>query len=103
MDDDLEDDEEFELQMRFVVCQSEGGALDDKAFVAGCNFARHHLSLLACSGADQWSEWVIPEMVPQYDLLAMDLGYVMTSETCGEDTEGCWVRVVFRRPEEDNG
>lgn len=96
----MPEEEENKLHMSFVVCESNGGPFDDRTFFAGCNFARHHISLLACPEASEWSDWVVPEMVPQYDLLAMDFGYVMTTETCEEDTDGCMVRVIFKKSTE---
>lgn len=90
--------EEAELVVPFVVCKSEGGPHDDKAFVDGYRFGRHHAELMASPGILNWGDFISPEMVPQYDLMAMDFKFVMTIQT--HDCDEGWVFVLFSRPEE---
>ena len=84
------------LVMPFVVCQSNGGPYDDVAFVAGARWGQDHHTVKT-ENPDEWSAYVYPEMVPQYDLLAMDQGYTMTTEPWAEHPD-VWVLVTFRKP-----
>jgi hypothetical protein len=99
----MNDEHEAELVMPFVVCKSEGGPFEDEAFVCGVRFGQHRYELSTCQGVIMWADYITPQMVPQYDLLAMDLGFVMTIEPA--DVESCedhpydWVLAVFKRPE----
>lgn len=48
---------------------------------------------------DHWGAYVYPAMVPQYDLLAMHLGYSMATEPWDEHPDE-WTLVTFTRPAE---
>ena len=96
-DDAADDDIAYGLVMPFVVCQSQGGAYDDAAFVAGVAFGAHQWQLTSCPDAQVWAAYVLAEMVPQYDLLAMDRGFIMASEPWEEHPDE-WVLVTFTKP-----
>lgn len=101
MDDLGHEEPDRELVMPFVVCVDQGGPFDSKAFVAGCEFERHNAELRACPGALAWQAYVVPEMVPQYDLLAMHHGFTMQSEPWDEHPDD-WVLVTFTKGEADD-
>lgn len=93
-----DDDEDafYELVMPFVVCESEGGPFADDAFVAGVQYGMDSIGLAGNSSIQVWrSSAVRAAVVPQYDLLAMNEGFVMTTEPVeGDDS---WVTVTFTR------
>lgn len=95
-DDAFEDDVRYGLLMPFVVCQSQDGPYDDAAFVAGASFTAHQQQLIAAPNTLKWAAYVFPEMVPQYDLLAMDNGFLMESEPWDEFPDE-WVLVTFTK------
>jgi hypothetical protein len=88
------DDEETEWRMTvpFVVTVSNGGTLDDTAFVAG--FHASQINAALCSqDCMELEESVLQCLLPLLDLFAMKYGYVMhTSPHKPEDT---YVDVVF--------
>jgi hypothetical protein len=85
----------FSMALPFVVCKSNNGPYDDDAFVAGVSYG-HHWSVIAATKPERWSEYVRPAMVPQYDLLAMDEGYVMFVEPWDEHPND-WHRITLKR------
>lgn len=97
----MPDDERdtFGLVMPFVVTTGQGGPYDSAAFVAGCRFEADAAELKAAPHTLSWANYVYPAMVPQYDLLAMHHGFVMTAEPWAEYPDE-WVLVTFTRPEE---
>lgn len=73
------DEPEWELEMPFVLCASQGGPLEDAAFVAGWNCGSFDLRVAAISSL-QVDEFRAPvdepaALVPQLDLIAMRYGY----------------------------
>ena len=64
-----EDGPAYELVMPFVVCESNGGPLDDHAFVLGCQFEDLRQRLDARPSVVE--EFVDADLIPQLDLLAM--------------------------------
>ena len=46
----------------------------------------------------EWQTTAIPEMVPQYDLLAMQHNFVMEVEPWDEHPDE-WVFIVFKQPD----
>ena len=84
---------EFGLLMPFVVCRSQGGPYDDSAFVAGASFGAH-MALLEQTKPEEWAAYVDPQMLRQYDLLAMHGGYKMESEPWDEHPDE-WALVRF--------
>lgn len=91
------DEVQFSMLMPYVACQSNDGAFEDRAFVAGSRLGQAWAELKSCPRATGWADYVEPEMVAQYDLLAMHFGFVMTAEPWPEHPDD-WVRVVFTRP-----
>jgi hypothetical protein len=92
---------EWGLVMPYVVCQSQGGPYEDQSFVAGARFGGDMAELRAEKPAT-WQSYVYPGMVPQYDLLAMEQGYTMTSEPWDEHPDE-WVLVTFTRSHTGRG
>lgn len=86
---------EWGLVMPFVICRSNGGTYDDHAFVAGARYGEAHYKLRAES-PDTWKDYVFPDAVAQYELLAMDQGYKMTAEPWDEHPDE-WVLVTFNK------
>ncbi len=85
----------YELRMPFVCCASEGGHLDDRAFVEGVRFGHAHRELVA-DRPETLDHFIDPDMERQYDLLAMDNGYAVTFH----DTEDpAWMLAKFVRGE----
>ena len=70
---------DWALVMPFVCCLSDGGTLDDHAFVEGVKYGET-LHLIRSQHPARWQGYVHPEMVKQYDLAAMHYGYTMTAE-----------------------
>lgn len=68
----------FDLVMPFVVVKSAGGPYDDAAFVAGCRLG--DIDRQMQQGEAVIEQYVDPESLPQYDLMAMNYGYSMESE-----------------------
>jgi hypothetical protein len=86
--------EAFDLVEPFVVVASEGGPYDDVAFVAGARYGQL-AEKLTNEHPVEFSTYEYPALVPQLDLLAMRLGYVLTVEPW-EDHPDEWVRATFR-------
>lgn len=86
--------------MPFVVTSSQGGTYDSAAFVAGCRFERDYAEIQAAPHMLAWANYVYPPMVPQYDLVAMKHGFVMTVEPWEEYPDE-WVLVTLTRPVEN--
>jgi hypothetical protein len=93
-------EEGYGLVMPFVVIESQGGSYKDDAFVAGVRFQQDRSELEAAPHIVEWANYVFPSMVPQYDLLAMHLGFTMTAEPW-EEHPGDWVLVTFRRGDDE--
>lgn len=99
-DELIEPEDEYGLVMPFVVTKSHGGPLDDHAFVAGAAFGQHDAELRAAPRTMAWSTYVVPDMVAQYDLLAMHHGFTMKAEPWDEHPDD-WVLVTFTKGEAD--
>lgn len=98
MSDDRDDELTYGIVMPFVVCQSQGGAFDDDAFVAGfrCGSLDAELSIMRKLDA------VLAEPEPfmsreaeltQLDLIAMRHGFVMEAERADDE----WFRVTIKQ------
>ena len=89
-----DNESEYGLVMPFVVCASQGGPYDDRAFVAGweCGALDQVLAVLRPYGATI-NRWVKPELLPQLDLIAMKHSLVMTVGEMHE--ESGYVNVEF--------
>lgn len=97
MSDSMSDDE-YALVMPYVVVESNGGPYPDGPFVAGARFGAANAQLAAMDArVQEWADTIERELVPQYDLLAMHHGFVMTAEPW-EEAPDDWVLVTFRRP-----
>jgi hypothetical protein len=83
VNDEPTSDPTFSLVLPFVCVASNGGVLDDHAFVCGATFGTH-LAEIRSNRPIEWQAYVHPEMVAQYDLIAMSEGYVDDSGTMGE-------------------
>ena len=88
-----EHEHEYELVMPFVVCRSQGGPYDDEAFVAGCRF-RELKFRLEVGRPTTLVTFESPDLIPQLDLLAMDLGYHIVHIPWPEASEE-WEQVTF--------
>jgi hypothetical protein len=77
----MTEDSGYGLVMPFVICKSNGGPLDDHAFVAGVQFGDLYRRLETDTAQ---SMYVVPDIVPQLDLAAMHFGYHMTTEPWDE-------------------
>lgn len=89
------DEGAFELAMPFVLTKSQGGPYDDEAFAAGmaCGQLWTELRTLANHAATPRPRYVMPEHVPQIDLIAMHYGYTLKP---GEiDVDSGWQRIDF--------
>ena len=92
------DDGEHGLIMPFVVCKTQGGTLDDLAFVVGWELGQIDGELEMCETlyATPRSRYVHTVGVPQLDLISMRRGYLLkVSET---DESGEWTWVEFNKP-----
>lgn len=95
----MDDEQHYGLVMPFVCCTSNGGTLDDHAFVVGVRYGVAETEL-RLSSPDEWADYITPDMVAQYDLLAMHLGYTMTAEPWEEHPDD-WVLVTFTKVKVD--
>lgn len=84
----------YELEMPFVVCQTQGGPYDDTAFVAGFRLGRLD-ALLERRTTPEHNEAMQPGDVKQADLIAMRRGY--TLDVTRADDDGEWVVGTFKR------
>lgn len=97
MSDDLNPPVEYDLVMPFVTVASKGGPHDDQAFTAGWECGVLDTRLQAMEGAACIVErWVMPELVPQVDLIAMKHGLAVRR---AEQVEaGPYVRLLIGSP-----
>lgn len=67
----------FALVIPFVICQSQGGPHEDRAFVAGyeCGRFDHSLAAIAAVGGDRLTQTVRTDSVRQLELIAMHHGF----------------------------
>lgn len=78
-----DDETEYDLVYPFVVCASNGGPYEDKAFVAGVRFGQIDEVLKA--GVISYSVTVESALVPQLELLAMHRGCTVTPQPWSDD------------------
>ena len=90
--EDFDHEYEYELVAPFIVCQSNGGSLDDRAFVCGVHYAELR-NRLKVGNPTVLRAFEYPELRQQLELLAMELDYGFTSERHGDD----WDSVTFSR------
>jgi hypothetical protein len=86
-----------EAVMPLVLCRSQGGPYDDKAFTSGWRLG-DIAATLAQPGITGLAESIRPQERLQADLLAMARGYTMTVEPGSEPD---WLSVTFTRVRED--
>lgn len=69
-------DDQYDLVMPFVLCQSNGGPYDDAAFVAGFSCAKLDTALreLKVWAVQEWVQYLSSTVMPQVDLIAMHHG-----------------------------
>lgn len=92
-----ENEGQYGLVMPFICCESNGGHLDDEAFVRGAQFGQVDAILKmkrALGDPGDYEVYVDPKMLPQFDLLAMHHGYKLTS-TPWEEHPDEWTRACF--------
>ena len=77
---------EYELIAPLVVCSDLGGPYDSQAFVAGVRYAQLRFRLQT-GRPTTLEEYEHPELRPQLELLAMELGYELTTTPFDEDWE----------------
>lgn len=85
----------FSILMPFVVCASNGGPLEDQAFICGVQFGQIW-QLFHTHPPLVLSLYVNSLIVPQLDLLAMHCGYVFKAQPW-EDRPDEWTLVSFTR------
>ncbi len=84
-----------ELEMPFVVCQSQGGPYDDESFTAGYTAGLLDADLRSAGWARVERGFPIPtQLVPQADLIGMRHGYTIET-TPWEDAPDEWTFVAF--------
>lgn len=102
---------DFETVIPLVICQREGGELDDDAFIAGWTCGAIDLMLEMASQvlgvALRVAEIRIPVpyvTIPQLDLIAMKHGYTVLQQIDleTEDDEE-WVYIRFEKGDEHGG
>lgn len=79
----MSEDADYGLVMPFVCTTSAGGSYDDAAFVAGARMAQLDARLERVAKDATTAtvvECIYPEMRAQFDLVAMRLGFRMTTE-----------------------
>ena len=99
MSDDLpEQPDGYELVYPFVVCRSNGGPYEDKAFVAGVQAGRldHALAAASALGIDSARFTVVDALVPQVELIGMNRGFPMMQVKSQADG---WSLVEFHTQE----
>ena len=85
---------DYDLYLPFVCVESDGGPYEDRAFAAGWQCGE--IAALLASAGDQIATFdtiVYRGVAAQLDLVAMDRGFVCTTEDTDEDD---WVHVTFR-------
>jgi hypothetical protein len=93
--DDRDQPGDYGLIMPFVVCKDQGGPYDGDAFVAGyvAGILDTLLPIVRPHGVTV-ERYVVPELVPQLDLLAMRHGFKLTAEPWDEHPDE-WTFVTF--------
>lgn len=92
-DNEEEQSEHHELVMPFVVCESVGGAYDDVSFVAGWQCGELYQQM--AHGVNPIMVTRYRNLLPQFDLMAMNHGYKMVVD---EDyIDALWVHVGFEK------
>lgn len=84
-----------DLVMPFVLCATNGGPLDDDAFVVGWDCGVMYAELTTCQrlGATPRARWVKTAALPQLDLIAMDTQFTLTLTEDHPEAE--WTHVSF--------
>jgi hypothetical protein len=88
----MSDEHDFNLITPLVVCISNGGPFDDHAFVSGVHYAEWR-SRLQVGRPTVLEGFEYPDLRPQLELLAMELGYTFTFQSYSDD----WELVKFSR------
>lgn len=95
-----DENQEYELLMPFVVCETQGGPYQDKAFVAGYTAGMIDATLKRMEDLPPevtsavMKRYVPPALVPQLDLIAMQRGVLLTTEPWDEHP-GEWALATF--------
>lgn len=86
----MDQDDDYQIQMPFVVAESNGGPLDDLAYVAGWEAAAlaNQLQMLKGNFAATVSTMVHTVNMPQIDLIAMTFGFSIVGTTEVEAPDG---------------
>lgn len=103
-DDDhnpFDDAMEFGIIMPFVLCESQGGPLEDVAFTVGFELGQIDQELEVCETlyAEPRDRYLHTVGLAQLDLIAMRRGFVL--EDGLKDDSGEWTWVHFRRDRND--
>lgn len=90
------DDAALALEMPFIVCASQSGPYDDEPFAAGWTCGQLYAELATCHqiGAEPRGRHVLPEILPQVDLIAMRHGFTVRRDL-DLDLPG-WAYVEFQ-------
>lgn len=91
MSSEPRNEHELSLVMPFVVVKPDG-PYDEKSFVAGMQCSQI-MEALSHSGTS-WSGYVMPGIVPQLDLIAMQRGLTVTQQPW-EGHEADWTLVTI--------
>ena len=87
------EEDEYALVMPFVVCSSEGGPYESRAFVAGFRLGTVDATL-RLTAPIEFEVYLDPAEVPQADLIAMHHGYTLTTVPWDEHPDE-WVYSRF--------
>jgi hypothetical protein len=92
---DNEDEATYTLAMPFIVCTSQNGPYDDEPFAAGWTCGALNAELASCRqvAANPRGRHVLPGILPQVDLIAMNHGFTVRRDP-ERDSPG-WVYVEF--------
>jgi hypothetical protein len=98
-----------DLLMPFIVCKSNGGELDDDAFVVGMELGGLDANLRMCAAMNAFAvpmpRFIHSVGVKQLDLIAMQHGFVVEHEEWDGEGPGEWSWVQFNlatEPEPDD-
>lgn len=101
--DSPQDESGYALVMPFVICKSNGGPLEDHAFVIGYSLGKIDAELEICETLHSmpYPRYVRVEAVQQLDLIAMRYGFVLRLGEKDDSEE--WQEVHFDKYLNDSG
>ncbi|MBF9135304.1 hypothetical protein I0C86_41375 [Plantactinospora sp. S1510] len=100
---DQPESDRHECVLPFIVCRSANGPYEDDSFTAGfsCGAIDAELAALAAVGGVQSRTYsVLPEVLPQLDLIGMRHRYPIMEAVVPEEHPD-WAFVTFRRSDDD--